>query len=83
VTRRTEGKRAAGRAQDLAYWLIARNGHGRIEVLTLEGKKILPVFSNENEAEMFLQLKVWLTAGRSVRAEAVSSSRCSMGFVRA
>jgi hypothetical protein len=57
VTRRTEGKRAAGRAQDLAYWLIARNGHGRIEVLTLEGKKILPVFSNENEAEMFLQLK--------------------------
>ena len=26
-------------------------------MLTLEGKKILPVFSNENEAEMFLQLK--------------------------
>ena len=52
VTRRT-----AGRAQGLAYWLIARNGHGRIEVLTLDGKKTLPVFSYEGEAEMFLQLK--------------------------
>ena len=44
-----------GRAQGLAYWLIARNEHGRIEVLTLDGKKTLPVFSSKDEAEMFLR----------------------------
>jgi hypothetical protein len=46
-----------GRAQGLAYWLIVKNEHGRIEVLTLDGKKTLAVFSSENEAEMFLRLE--------------------------
>ena len=50
-------RRATGRAQSLAYWLIARNEHGRIEVLTLDCKQTLPVFSNEDEAEMFLRLE--------------------------
>jgi hypothetical protein len=53
----TEGKRIAGRAQGLVYWLIVRNEHGRIEVLTLDCKKTLPVFSHEEEAEMFLRLE--------------------------
>jgi hypothetical protein len=41
-----------------SYWLIAKNGNGRIEVLTLErdGEGMLPVFSHEEEAEMFLRL---------------------------
>ena len=50
-------RRTAGRAQGLAYWLIARNEHGRIEVLTLDCKQTLPVFSHEEEAEMFLWLE--------------------------
>ena len=49
-------RRATGRAQSLAYWLIARNEHGRIEVPHLR-KQTLPVFSNEDEAEMFLRLE--------------------------
>jgi len=46
-----------GRAQGLAYWLIARNDRGQIEVLTLDGKKTLAAFSSEDEAEMFLRLE--------------------------
>jgi hypothetical protein len=46
-----------GRAQGLAYCLIVKNEHGRIEVLTLDGKKTLAVFSSEDEAEMFLRLE--------------------------
>ena len=46
-----------GRAQGLAYWLIARNDRGQIEVLTLDCKKALAVFSSEDEAEMFLRLE--------------------------
>jgi hypothetical protein len=53
----TEGKRIAGRAQGLVYWLILRNEHGRIEALTLDCKKTLPVFSHVEEAEMFLRLE--------------------------
>ena len=57
----TEGKRTAGsaswRPQGLVYWLIARNEHRRIEVFTLDCKKTLPVFSHEEEAEMFLRLE--------------------------
>ena len=37
--------------------MIARIEHGRIEVLTLDGKKTLPVFSSEDEAQMFLRLE--------------------------
>jgi len=39
------------------YWLIARIENGRMEVLTLDhaGDEMLPVFSHEEEAEMFLR----------------------------
>jgi hypothetical protein len=52
--------RAPRRAPGLAsYWLIAKNENGWIEVLTLEcdGREMLPVFSHEEEAEMFLRLR--------------------------
>jgi hypothetical protein len=40
-----------------AYWLISRAANSRVEVLTLEheGEETLPVFSYEEEAEMFLR----------------------------
>jgi hypothetical protein len=52
-------RRAAERAPGLAYWLIARNENGRLEVLAtgLAGtEKAMPVFSHEEEAELFLGL---------------------------
>jgi hypothetical protein len=41
----------------LSYWLIAKNENGRIEVLTAllaDGEEALPIFSYEQEAELFL-----------------------------
>jgi hypothetical protein len=37
------------------YWLIAKVENGRMEMLTLDRDEILPVFSHEEEAEMFLR----------------------------
>jgi hypothetical protein len=51
--------RAPGRYPGSAYWLIARNENSRLEVLATGltgGEKALPVFSHEEEAEMFLRL---------------------------
>ena len=44
------------RAPAPAYWLITKRVNGRIEVLTLHCKKVLPVFSHKEEAQMFLRL---------------------------
>ena len=40
------------------FWLIARHDNGQLELLTIDagGKKALPVFSFEEEAEAFLSL---------------------------
>jgi len=41
------------------YWLIAKNENGPLEILTTGlrgGEEALPVFSHEEEAEMFLWL---------------------------
>jgi hypothetical protein len=40
------------------WWLIAKNGSGRVKFLTMDrdGGEILPVFGHEEEAEMFLHL---------------------------
>ena len=45
------------RVPDLAYWLIVKSENGRVAVLTLQrdGEAMLPVFSHEEEAEMFLR----------------------------
>ena len=42
-----------------AQWLIARNEGGRVEVLTIgsNDEEALPVFSFEEEAQMFLRLR--------------------------
>lgn len=42
-----------------AYWLIAKNENGRLEVLLTgrdSGEEAVPVFSHQEEAEMFLWL---------------------------
>lgn len=51
--------RAPGRYPGSAYWLIARNENGRLEVLATGlagGEEAMPVFSHEEEAKMFLRL---------------------------
>ena len=51
--------RASGRAPGSSYWLLARNENGRLEVLATclaGGEEALPVFSHEEEAELFLRL---------------------------
>ena len=65
TTYRTEGTaeqvsgRTPGRASGRAYWLLAKNENGRLEVLAtdLAGEdEAMPVFSHEEEAQMFLGL---------------------------
>jgi hypothetical protein len=49
-----------GRRPVLSYWLIAKNENGRIEVLTAllaDGEEAIPVFSYEQEAELFLNFR--------------------------
>lgn len=54
-------ERAARERPGTTYWLIAKNETGPIEVFTIDGKgeegeEVLPVFSHQEEAEMFLWL---------------------------
>jgi hypothetical protein len=52
-------RRAPVRYPGWTYWLVARNENGRLEVFTTGlagGEEALPVFSHEEEAEMFLRL---------------------------
>jgi hypothetical protein len=49
--------RGPGRRPVLSYWLIAKNENGRMEVFTAllaDGEEALPIFSYEQEAELFL-----------------------------
>jgi hypothetical protein len=50
--------RTSRRRPAAAFWLLARNENGRMEMLMVGhgGGHVLPVFSGEGEAEMF----VWL-----------------------
>ena len=36
------------------WWLIAKDGTDRVEVFTLDGGDLLPIFSGEDEVEMYL-----------------------------
>ena len=66
-------RRTPGRAPGSAYWLIAKNENGRLEVLTsglAGGEKAVPVFSHEEEAEIFL----WLWEARCDGWQARESS---------
>src|SRR5215207_2120234 len=52
--------RALRRHPGSVYWLIGRHENGPLEVLTSGlsgGEEALPVFSHEEEAEMFLRLR--------------------------
>src|SRR5215203_77227 len=56
--RRAAGQ-AVGRAPGSTYWLIARNENSRLEVLATglaDTEEAMPVFSHEEEAELFLGL---------------------------
>src|SRR5215207_4171028 len=58
TTERASGQ-APGRDPGSVYWLIGRHENGSLEVLTSGlsgGEEALPVFSHEEEAEMFLWL---------------------------
>jgi hypothetical protein len=60
-TNRAKGtpQQVSERAPGSAYWLIAKNKNGRLEVLATDlagGEEVMPVFSHEQEAEMFLGL---------------------------
>src|SRR5215204_1005003 len=51
--------RTPGRHLGSVYWLVVKNENGPLEVLTTNlsgGEEALPVFSHEEEAEMFLYL---------------------------
>ena len=57
--KRRASRRAPGRQLGSAYWLITKNEHGPLEVLTTNlsgGEEALLVFSHKEEAEMFLRL---------------------------
>ena len=47
---------APGRGISTTWWLVAKDGHLRTEMLTVDcgGGRALPVFSGEGEAEMFV-----------------------------
>jgi hypothetical protein len=47
------------RAVRRSFWLIASQTHGRLEVLTLDagGEMVLPIFSFQEEGELFLRLE--------------------------
>ena len=49
-------QRPPGRRPYSTWWLLAKNGKPRTEVLTVnsDGERTLPAFSSEGEAEMFL-----------------------------
>ncbi len=50
--------RQTGRSPGSTYWLITKVENGRVEALTVDGSggEALPVFSHEEEAELFLSL---------------------------
>jgi hypothetical protein len=81
-------ERVARERPGTAYWLITKNESGRLEVLTIdrqdeEGEEVLPVFSHQEEAEMFLWLGGWAAAGMLGRVRPESSPQYSTGSAQA
>jgi hypothetical protein len=76
----TEERKAHRRSRGLlrsSWWLVARNDEGPLEVLTLDGGDILPVFSGKGEAELFL----WLREARERGWEVHESSAEELAFL--
>jgi hypothetical protein len=64
------------RSTNTMFWLIANHDNGHMGVLTIEpyadsGKETLPIFSSEEEAEMFLKFEVLGNEGWRVRESTV------------
>ncbi len=57
------------------WWLIAKNGNSRVELLTTcrdeDGGETLPVFGHEEEAEIFLHLGGYGDDGWSARESSI------------
>ncbi|HEY6582336.1 MAG TPA: hypothetical protein VIZ60_14560 [Rubrobacter sp.] len=53
MTGQREAYRRSSSLSRSFWWLVARNVNGPLEVLTLDGGDTLPVFSGEDEAELF------------------------------
>ena len=62
-----EAYKLSGSVLRSSWWLVAKNGDGPSEVLTLDGGDTLPVFSGEGEAELFLWLRDMCEYGWEVR----------------
>ena len=67
ASRRTT--KSPGRPTPTTRWMIARAGEGRLEPLCVRAGlwKVLPVFSFEEEAEMFLRLGGYDSSGWRAR----------------
>ena len=61
--------KSPGRSTPTTRWMIARAGEGRLEPLCVRAGlwKVLPVFSFEEEAEMFLRLGGYDSSGWRAR----------------
>ncbi len=59
VPAREVAKVPKNRAARRSFWLIATRTHGRMEVLTITagGEMVLPIFSFQEEVELFLRLE--------------------------
>ena len=79
LTGQREAYRRSSSLSRSFWWLVARNGNGSLEVLTLDGGDTLPVFSGEDEAELFLWLREAHAHGWEVHqssAEELVSTLC-------
>ena len=57
-TKARPARHSSARSLLLRFWLVARDGSCSVETLTVDcgGDKALPIFSHEEEAELFLDL---------------------------
>ncbi len=66
---------ARGSRMHKRWWLIAKNGNSRVELLTTcrdeDGGETLPVFGHEEEAEIFLHLGGYGDDGWSARESSI------------
>ena len=66
---------ARGSRMHKRWWLIAKNGNSRVELLTMcrdeDGGETLPVFGHEEEAEIFLHLGGYGDDGWSARESSI------------
>jgi hypothetical protein len=77
VTEQRKAYRWSSGLSRSSWWLVARDGDGPLEVLTLDGGDTLPVFSGEGEAGLFL----WLREARENGWEVHESSAEELVFV--